>query len=79
MIIEEKILQICKEQVEMFVNVKTINIDSYLNDDLGLDSLDRIEILMAIERELNVDMDDEKCEKFKTIKDVVEYVKTLVK
>ena len=44
-------------------------------DDLGADSLDIVELVMAMEEEFNVEIPDDDAEKIQTIKDVISYVK----
>ena len=46
--------------------------------DLGMDSLDQIELLMALEDEFDLHIPDEDAEKFKTVKDVFDYVESKV-
>ena len=43
-------------------------------DDLGADSLDTVELVMAFEEEFNVEIPDDVAEKIKTVKDTVEYI-----
>ncbi|MBS5755556.1 MAG: acyl carrier protein [Veillonella sp.] len=45
-----------------------------VNDDLGADSLDIVELIMAFEEEFNVEIPDDVAEKIKTVKDTVEYI-----
>ena len=44
-------------------------------DDLGADSLDIVELIMALEEEFNMEIPDEEAEKIATVGDVVEYIK----
>ena len=44
-------------------------------DDLGADSLDQVELIMAMEEEFNVSITDEEAEKIVTVQDAVDYVK----
>lgn len=48
--------------------------DATLMDDLGADSLDAVEISMAIADELDIEIEDEDFEQFKTVQDIVDYV-----
>ena len=48
-------------------------------DDLKLDSLDKIELLMALEEEFNVQISDEKAELVKTVADIVKTIRQLKK
>ena len=54
-----------------------ISLDSSLMDDLGADSLDVIEMAMALEEEFSVSIDDDEIERWRTVRDVVAYVGTL--
>ena len=45
-------------------------------DDLGADSLDIVELIMALEEEFNMEIPDEEAEKISTVGDVVEYIKS---
>lgn len=44
-------------------------------DDLGADSLDQVELIMAMEEEFNVSITDEEAEKITTVQDAIDYVK----
>ena len=50
--------------------------DSRFIDDLGADSLDIVELIMALEEEFDMEIPDEEAEKISTVGDVVEYLKT---
>lgn len=50
--------------------------DSHLKNDLGADSLDCVEIVMAIEEEWGVDITDDESDKFKTVQDILNYLET---
>ena len=61
--------------VEQFgVDEAEVTIDSTFIDDLGADSLDIVELIMAFEEEVNVEIPDDVAEKIKTVKDTVEYI-----
>jgi len=49
-------------------------VNSTFIDDLGADSLDIVELIMAFEEEFNVEIPDDVAEKIKTVKDTVEYI-----
>lgn len=51
-----------------------VTMDASLSDDLGADSLDAVELGMAVETELGVTIADEDLPNIKTVKDLVEYV-----
>ena len=68
----EKLKEIVGEQLE--IEAESITADTRLNEDLNADSLDVVEILMALEDEFGVDIPDEEIEKMKTIGDVVNFI-----
>ena len=68
----DKVKEIVVEQLG--VDASEVNIDSTFIDDLGADSLDIVELLMAFEEEFNVEIPDEVAEKIKTVKDAVELI-----
>lgn len=68
----EKIKEILAAQLD--VDAEEMALDTKIADDLGADSLDVVELLMAIEDEFSVEIPDEEIEKLKTIGDVVEYI-----
>jgi acyl carrier protein len=51
-----------------------VQMSSTFVDDLGADSLDIVELIMAFEEEFNIEIPDEKAEKIKTVEDVVRYI-----
>ena len=56
------------------VEADEVNIDSTFIDDLGADSLDIVELIMAFEEEFGIEIPDEAAEKIKTVQDVVSYI-----
>ena len=73
----EKVRDILSEQLE--IDPETITLDTNIIDDLDADSLDFVEMITSIEDEFNITIVDEKVGDFKTIRQVVEYLETLVK
>ncbi|MBN2420199.1 MAG: acyl carrier protein [Deltaproteobacteria bacterium] len=71
--IEGKIKSIICEQLD--VAEDDVVLTASFVDDLGADSLDQVELIMAIEEEFDVSIPDEEAEKIATVKDAVEYVK----
>ena len=55
------------------IDVSEISLDSTF-EDLGLDSLDTVEIVMSLEDEFGIEVPDEDAEKFQTVSDIVSYV-----
>lgn len=69
----EKVKQIIVDQLG--VEESEITMESSFIDDLGADSLDIVELIMALEEEFNLEIPDEEAEKMSTVGDVVEYIK----
>ena len=70
----EKIRDIIVEQLG--VEPGEVTPDSRFIDDLGADSLDIVELIMALEEEFDMEIPDEEAEKISTVGDVVEYLNT---
>ncbi len=68
----EKVRDIVVEQLG--VEADEVAIESTFIDDLGADSLDIVELIMAFEEEFNIEIPDEAAEKIKTVQDVVTYI-----
>ena len=68
----EKVRDIVVEQLG--VEADEVSIDSTFIDDLGADSLDIVELIMAFEEEFNIEIPDEAAEKIKKVQDVVTYI-----
>ena len=68
----DKLKEIITEQLG--VDESILNINTHLMKDLEADSLDAVEIIMAIEDEFDIEIPDEDAEKFQTIGDIVRYV-----
>jgi acyl carrier protein len=70
--IEAKIRSIICEQLD--VSEDDVVLTASFVDDLGADSLDQVELIMAMEEEFDVSIPDEDAEKIATVKDAVDYV-----
>ena len=68
----DKIKDIIIEQLQ--VEESDVNMDTNLMKDLSADSLDAVEIIMAIEDEYGIEIPDEEAEKMQTVGDLVRYV-----
>ncbi len=68
----EKIRDIIVEQLG--VEVDDVTPETHLMKDLEADSLDAVEIIMAIEDEFGIEVPDEEAEKFQTVSDLVSFV-----
>ena len=70
--IEEKVVAIICEQLD--VPEEDVVPEASFVDDLGADSLDQVELIMAMEEEFDVSIPDEDAEKIGTVKDAIDYV-----
>lgn len=73
---KQEIFQVTKNIIVDKLNVEEddIKLSSSFIDDLGADSLDIVDLVMAFEDEFGVKVEDEDVEKLQTVKDVVEYI-----
>jgi acyl carrier protein len=69
---EDKVKQIIVEQLG--VDEGEVTSSASFVDDLGADSLDTVELVMAFEEAFDIEIPDEQAEKIKTVKDAVEYI-----
>jgi len=69
---DEKIKQIIVEQLG--VDEAEVTASASFQDDLGADSLDIVELVMAFEEAFEIEIPDEDAEKIKTVKDAIDYV-----
>ena len=70
--VEQKVKQIIVEQLGVDEN-QVDNSASFV-DDLGADSLDIVELVMALEEAFDIDIPDEDAEKIATVKDAIDYI-----
>ncbi|ASQ49252.1 MAG: acyl carrier protein [Leptotrichia sp.] len=70
----DKIKSIVAEQLG--VDEDQVTEDASFVDDLGADSLDTVELIMAFEEEFDIEIPDEDAQKIKTVKDVMEYIES---
>ena len=68
----DKVKKIIVEQLG--VDEAEVTPEASITDDLGADSLDQVELVMAFETEFNIDIPDEEAEKIKTVGDAVRRV-----
>ncbi len=68
----DKIRDIIVENLD--VDADEVTLETSLKDDLGADSLDAVEIVMAVEEEFDIEIPDEEAQKIVTVKDIVDYV-----
>ncbi len=59
---------------QLGVAEKEVKLEAAYLDDLGADSLDIVELIMAFEEEFNIEIPDDVAEKIKTVQDTVDYI-----
>ena len=72
MSVEDRVKSIIVEQLG--VDAEEVNADASFVEDLGADSLDTVELIMAFEEEFGVEISDDDAEKIRKVKDAVEYI-----
>ena len=75
--VEQRVKKIVAEQLG--VNESDIKIDSSFVDDLGADSLDTVELVMALEEEFECEIPDEEAEKITNVQQAVDYINNNLK
>jgi acyl carrier protein len=70
--IAEKVKKIIEEKLS--VNADQITNDAKFAEDLKADSLDTVELVMALEDEFGLDIPDEEADKIKTVQDAIDYI-----
>lgn len=70
---EDRVKEIIVEQLG--VEADQVTPDASFVDDLGADSLDTVELVMALEEEFDIEIPDEDAEKIATVRDVITYLK----
>ena len=70
--VEERVKQIIVEQLG--VEEAEVTSSASFVDDLGADSLDTVELVMAFEEAFDIEIPDEEAEKIKTVQDAVDYI-----
>jgi acyl carrier protein len=70
--VEDKVKDIIAE--ELGVEREKLTEESSFIEDLGADSLDQVELVMALEKEFDIDIPDEEAEKLRTVGDAMKYL-----
>ncbi|MDY6839262.1 MAG: acyl carrier protein [Thermodesulfobacteriota bacterium] len=73
MAVEEKVKQMVAEKLS--VEVEEVVPEASFVDDLGADSLDLVELIMAMEEAFDIEVPDEEAEKLQTVQDAINYAK----
>ena len=73
MSVEEKVKEIIVDQLG--VDDKEVTTSASFIDDLGADSLDTVELVMALEEEFDIEIPDEEAEKIAKVQDAIDYIK----
>ncbi len=73
MSVEDKVKEIIVDQLG--VDEKQVSLDASSIDDLGADSLDTVELVMALEEEFDIEIPDEEAEKIASVKNAIDYIK----
>lgn len=68
----EKVQKILADQFD--IDEDSVTTETRLEDDLGADSLDSIDLVMSIEDEFEIEVPDDVIERMKTVADIVEYI-----
>jgi acyl carrier protein len=77
MSVEERVKSIIVEQLG--VDADEVTSDASFVEDLGADSLDQVELIMAFEEEFGVEISDDEAEKIRRVKDAVDYIEKRAK
>ncbi|HEV2719907.1 MAG TPA: acyl carrier protein [Thermoanaerobaculia bacterium] len=75
--VEERVKSIIVEQLG--VDADEVTPDASFVEDLGADSLDTVELIMAFEEEFGVEISDDEAEKIRKVKDAVDYIQSRAK
>ena len=74
MSVEEKVKEIVVEQLG--VSADEVTPGAKFVDDLGADSLDLTELIMAMEEEFDIEIEDEQAQQIRTVQDAIDFIKT---
>lgn len=72
----EKVKSIIMDQLD--VEEDKVTLDAVIQDDLGADSLDIVDLVMSFEEEFDIEIPDDQVENIKTVGDIVKYIEEKV-
>lgn len=70
--VERRVKELLADQLSL--GLEDVRLESALTGDLGADTLDVVELIMAVEEEFELDISDADADRFKTVEDVVDYI-----
>jgi len=74
--VEQKVISIIADQLS--VDESEVKAEASFINDLGADSLDTVELIMALEEEFGIEISDEEAEKIQTVQAAIDYIKAHV-
>lgn len=74
--IKNKVIELIATQFNL--DEGDVELDTSFRDDLNADSLDLVELIMALEDEFNLEIEDEDVDSIKTVGDAIDYIKELL-
>ncbi len=77
MTVEERVYKVVADQLG--VEIAEVTPEASFTDDLGADSLDQVELVMALEEEFDITIPDEDAEKMNVVKEAINYIKEILK
>ncbi len=75
--VQERVIKIVGEQLG--IDIDKVTKEASFVDDLGADSLDTVELVMALEEEFDTEIPDEDAEKIRTVGDAIDYIEAHLK
>ncbi|MFI3209658.1 MAG: acyl carrier protein [Peptostreptococcaceae bacterium] len=72
----EKVRNLIAEQLGREDEIESITLETSLAEDLEADSLDAVEVVMALEDEFGIEIPDEEAQNFKTVSDICKYIES---
>ena len=74
---KQKVIDLITDQLG--VDADNVTLDAHFIDDLGADSLDTVELVMAFEEEFDIEIPDEEAEKLETVNDAISFLRKKLK